>query len=148
MIFGAALSKKAKSGKVFELNGISVEIGEAVSKDSGLLPATDEMRKATWFVDLLDELLVEMASSTEGTHGYKNRSKLEAGLLAIIAGLVMGRRSINAIANSFASDPLWTAIIGRFFNQKALSRLMEVLGNVGHGPLRRALLFSGSRCKD
>lgn len=142
------MSKNGHSRDVFEIDGISVEIDHAVSKDSGLLPTARKIRNSTWFPLFIDELVVEMAKHEMPTHGFTKRVKLEAGVLAIISGLTMGRRSINAVAQSFAADPLWTAVVGRFFNQKDLSRLMEVLSNCGHGPLRRALLFSGAAGQD
>jgi hypothetical protein len=83
-----------------------------------------------------------MARSPKQAHGFDRRPKLEAGLLALIAGLVMGRRNPNAIAESFALDPLWKTVVGRRFIQRDLSRLVEVLASVGEASLRRALLGS------
>jgi hypothetical protein len=83
-----------------------------------------------------------MASTPHKTHGFTVREKLEAGLLALIAGLVLGRRNPNAIAESLALDPLWKLVVGRGFTQRELSRLMEVLARVGEPGLRRALLGS------
>jgi hypothetical protein len=40
------------------------------------------------------------------------------GILALIAGLVMGRQNPNAIAESFALDPLWKVIVGWSFIQR------------------------------
>jgi hypothetical protein len=132
----------------FEIGEISVEVGPAISKDAGLVPVVRHIRESEWFNALVDRLLAAIASSPRRCSGFRNWSKLEAGLLALIAGLVMGRRNPNAIAQSFALDPLWRATIGRKFNQRDLSRLVELLGDLGEGPLRRALLSSAQAGQD
>lgn len=142
------MAKVRNAKEVFEVDGISVEIGHAVSKDSGLLAVGREIRRSPWFPALVDELLAEMASSDKPTHGFTARPKLEAGLVAILSGLTLGRRNPNAIAQSFVADPLWTVVVGRAFNQKELSRLMAVLAEFSHGPLRRALLASALAGQD
>ena len=126
----------------FEIGGISVEIGPAISKDAGLVVVAQNIRQSAWFSPLVDRLLEDMASSPRRMHGFNDRSKLEAGLLAILAGLVMGRRNPNAIAESFALDPLWKLVVGRSFSQRELCRLVQVLSCLGEGSLRRGLLGS------
>jgi hypothetical protein len=132
----------------FEIGGISVEIGPAISKDAGLVLVARHIRESEWFKLLVDRLLAAIATSPRRCSGFKKRSKLETGLLALIGGLVMGRRNPNAIARSFILDPLWRVTIGRFFNQRDLSRLVELLAAVGEGPLRRALLASAQTGQD
>jgi len=127
-----------------ELNNINVEIGTPMSKDTGLLPLVKEVRASSWFSTFIDELHSTLSKSHGVTHGFSNRSKLESAILSIIAGLSLGKRTPNAIAQAFAKDPLWTAVMGRSFIQRELSRLMEVLEAKGYEHLRRALLFSGS----
>ena len=112
------MAKNREAREVFEVDGFSVEIGHAVSKDAGLLAVARGIRRSAWFPALVE------------------------GLLAVISGLTLGRRNPNAIAQSFTLDPLWTAVVGRSFSQKELSRLMGVLSEFGHEPLRRALLTS------
>ena len=73
----------------FEIGGISVEIGPAISKDAGLVVVAQNIRQSAWFSPLVDRLLDDMASSPRRMHGFNDRTKLEAGLLAILAGLVM-----------------------------------------------------------
>ena len=126
----------------FEIGGITVEIGPAISKDAGLVVVVRNIRESAWFAPLVDRLLAAMAASPKRMHGFDGRDKLEAGLLALIAGLVMGRRNPSAIAESFALDPLWKAVVGRTFIQRELSRLVQVLSQVGEGALRRGLLGS------
>ena len=132
----------------FEIGGISIEIGPAISKDAGLAVVTRNIRTSEWFNSLVNRLLAAMASSPRRFYGFKVPAKLEAGLLALISGLVMGRRNPNAIAESFALDPLWGAVVGRKFNQRDLSRLVEVLSTLDEGPLRRALLGSAQAGQD
>jgi hypothetical protein len=86
--------------------------------------------------------------SPKTNHGFHVRAKLEAGLLTLLLGLVMGRRNPNAMAQSCALDPLWKVTVGRTFLQRELSRLMEVLANVGEAALRRALLGSALEGQD
>jgi hypothetical protein len=113
-----------------------------MSKDGGLPPLAQKIRSTTWFPVLVDEILMAILSSPEDSFGFKARPKLEAGIVALLAGLSLGRRNPNAIATSFALDPLWTATVGRAFGQRELSRLMGVLATSGREPLRRALLAS------
>jgi hypothetical protein len=113
-----------------------------MSKDGGLPPLAQKIRSTTWFPVLVDEILMAILSSPGDSFGFKARPKLEAGIVALLAGLGLGRRTPNAIATSFALDPLWTATVGRSFGQRELSRLMVVLATLGREPLRRALLAS------
>ena len=136
------MARNRKPREVFELDEISVEIGHAVSKDGGLLAVTREIRRSGWFPALVDGMLEAMSGTDKPTLGFTVRAKLEAGLVALVAGLTLGRRNPNAIAQSFALDPLWLAVVGRSFGQKELSRLMAVLSEFGHEPLRKALLAS------
>ena len=128
--------------ETFEISGLKVEIGPAMSKDGGLVVVARKIQESAWFPALVDAVLAALASTPHKTHGFRVRDKLEAGLLALVAGLVMGRRNPNAIAESLALDPLWNLVVGRRFTQRELSRLMEVLGRVGESSLRRALLGS------
>jgi hypothetical protein len=128
--------------ETFEVGGFKVEIGPAMSKDGGLVVVARNIRGSGWFPALVDVVLAALSSAPHKAHGFKVRAKLEAGLLALIAGLVMGRRNPNAIAESLALDPLWKLVVGRGFTQRELSRLMEVVARVGEPGLRRALLGS------
>ena len=128
--------------ETFEVGGFKVEIGPAMSKDGGLVVVARNIRGSAWFPALVDRVLCAISSSPHTSHGFKARAKLDAGLVALIAGLVMGRRNPNAIAESLALDPLWKLVVGRGFTQRELSRLMEVLARVGEPGLRRALLGS------
>ena len=128
--------------ETFEVGGITVEIGPAISKDGGLVAVARNIRGSAWFSLLVDGLLAAMAASPRRTHGFQARAKLEAGLLALVAGLVMGRRNPTAIAESFALDPLWKLVVGRTFIQRDLSRLVSVLSQLGEPALRRGLLGS------
>lgn len=128
--------------ETFEVGGFKVEIGPAMSKDGGLVVVARNIRGSAWFPALVDVVLAALSSTPHKAHGFKVRAKLEAGLLALIAGLVMGRRNPNAIAESLALDPLWKLVVGRSFTQRELSRLMEVVARVGEPGLRRALLGS------
>ncbi len=137
------------SETIFNVDGISVVIGEAISKDVGLVPVAREIRRSACFKQLVDELLANFASRGKRAYGFGSRPKLEAALAALISGLVLGRRTVNAIAQCFLLDPLWAAVIGRSFNQRDLSRLMEVLGETGGIlALRRALLMSAAQGQD
>jgi hypothetical protein len=76
------------------------------------------IRDSEWFHPLVDGLLAAMVASPKPAYGFDARPKLEAGILALIAGLVMGRQNPNAIAESFALDPLWKVIVGWSFIQR------------------------------
>jgi hypothetical protein len=104
-----------------EIGGFIVEIGEPISKDGGLVVVAQRNRASQSFQPLVDGLLAAMARSPKQAHGFDRRPKLEAGLLALIAGLVMGRCNPNAIAESFALDPLWKTVVGQRFIQRDLS---------------------------
>lgn len=132
----------------FEIDGVTVEIGPAISKDAGLVVVTRHIRNAAWFSPMVDRLLAALPSSPHSAFGFGARAKLEAGLMTLIAGLVMGRRNPNAMAQSFALGPLWTGMVGRPFIQRELSRLMELLSDYGNGSLRRALLESAQEGQD
>jgi len=138
------MTKQAE--QVYTVEGISVVIGEAISKDSGLVPVAREIRRSGWFKEVLNELLANFAANGKRAYGFGSRPKLEAALVALISGLALGRRTVNSIAHSFLLDPLWASVIGRSFNQRDLSRLMEVLGETGGiVALRRALLASAAQ---
>lgn len=129
--------------EIYRLDGISVVIGEAVSKDFGLVPLTGKIRGATWFHRLVDDLLAQFAASGKKAFGFSKRPKLEPALATLIAGLALGRRTVNEVADSSAKDPLWACVIGRTFIQRDLSRLIGVLSDTDALPvLRRALLAS------
>jgi len=138
-----------KTRKFYEVDGISVVIGKAISKDAGLVPLAREIRRCTWFSQLLDELLAAFVAKGKRAYGFSVRPKLEAALVALIAGMVLGRRTVNATAQCFILDPLWASVSGRSFNQRDLSRLMEVLGETDSiTALRRALLASAAQGQD
>ena len=134
--------------ETFEVGGITVEIGPPISKDGGLVAVAQNIRSSAWFEPLVEQLLEAMAASPRRAHGFHVRAKLEAGVLALIAGLVMGRRNPSAIAESFALDPLWKLVVGRSFIQRELSRLVQVLSQVGEPALRRGLLGSAQEGVD
>ncbi|MDR3561664.1 MAG: hypothetical protein P4N59_09540, partial [Negativicutes bacterium] len=131
-----------KAEEVFEFDEVRVEIGPAISKDAGLIVVVRKIVGAQWFNPLVEGLLATMCCSPHSAFGFNRRPKLEAGLVALIAGLVMGRRNPNAIAQAFALDPLWKLTVGRSFSQRELSRLMQVVADRGEGPFRLALLES------
>lgn len=138
-----------ESEAVFNVGEISVVIGEAISKDAGLVPVAREIRRSSWFKQLVDELLAGFAARGKRAYGFGSRPKLEPGLVALISGLVLGHRTVNAIAQCFTLDPLWASVIGRSFYQRDLSRLMEVLGETGGiTTLRQALLASAAEGQD
>jgi hypothetical protein len=132
----------------FDVGGIKVEIGPAISKDAGLVIVARNIRESAWFPSLVDRVLAAIVTSPRTNHGFHVRAKLEAGILTLLLGLVMGRRNPNAMAQSCALDPLWKLVVGRTFLQRELSRLMEVLANVGEAGLRRALLGSALEGQD
>ena len=72
----------------FEIDGVTVEIGPAISKDAGLVVVTRHIRNAAWFNPMVDRLLAALPSSPHSAFGFGVRAKLEAGLMALIAGLV------------------------------------------------------------
>lgn len=129
-----------KSNEIFEVGGITVEIGPAMSKDGGLVPLARKIRSSSWFSVLVEEICAAISVSPSASYGFTSQPKLEAGLVALLAGQGLGRRNPNAIAKSLALDPLWTVTVGRCFSQRELSRLMAVLATSGREPLRRALL--------
>lgn len=134
------MSRKVK--ETLEFDGVTLEIGPPMSKDGGLVLVARHIRKAAWFQALVDELGRDLEASPHRAYGFKSRPKLEAGLLALLAGLVLGHRTPNVLAQCFSADPLWTAVVGRPYIQRELSRLMEILADHGESPLRRALLGS------
>lgn len=79
----------------FDVGGIKVEIGPAISKDAGLVVVTRNIRGSAWFPPLVDRVLAAIAVSPKTNHGFHVRAKLEAGLLTLLLGLVMGRRNPN-----------------------------------------------------
>jgi hypothetical protein len=100
----------------FEIDGVTVEIGPAISKDAGLVVVTRHIRNAAWFNPMVDRLLAALPSSPHSAFGFGVRTKLEAGLVALISGLVMGRIARSAHdPQGFALDPLWTSMVGKRF---------------------------------
>lgn len=129
--------------EIYRVDGINVIMSDAVSKDSGLVPLAREIRCSGWFRQLVDELLHIFEIHGKRAYGFRKRAKLEPALVTLIAGLVLGRRTVNAVADSCAKDPLWASVMGRNYHQRDLSRLIEVLSNTeGLTALRRALLAS------
>jgi hypothetical protein len=92
-----------------EIGGFIVEMGEPISKDGGLVVVAQRIRASQWFQPLVEGLLAAMARSPKQAHGFDRRPKLEAGLLALIAGLVMGRR--NPWKASLENDPLASNVL-------------------------------------
>ena len=138
------------------LPGMMIEIGRAVSTDGGVVFVVRHLSRADWFNRLLPSLRGAISTFDGERYGYAREEKLRRGLLALIAGLAMGYRSVKAIADVIAADPLWRRSLGKRISQPDLSRLMELLARVGvtkdpckrmrlqGEPLKRALAESAA----
>lgn len=126
------------------LPGMTIEIGRAVSTDGGVVFVIRHLLAAPWFKRLVPSLRTAVAGFDGERYGYVREEKLRRGLLALIAGLAMGYRSVKAIADVIEADPLWRRSIGKRISQPDLSRLMELLAQVGVEPLKRALAVSAA----
>ena len=83
----------------FGLPGMMIEIGRAVSTDGGVVFVIRHVRGAAWFKRLVPSLRSAIASHDGERFGYVREEKLQRGLLALMAGLAMGYRSVKAIAD-------------------------------------------------
>lgn len=128
----------------FGLPGMMIEIGRPVSTDGGVVFVIRNIRGAAWFKRLLPSLRSAIAAYDGERYGYARVEKLQRGLLALMAGLAMGYRSVKAIADVIETDPLWRRSLGKRISQPDLSRLMELLARVGEKPLKRALAASAA----
>ena len=125
------------------LPGMKIEIGAPVSTDGGLIFVIRHLTDAKWFLCLVASLHAAIQSYPNQNYGYAREEKLRRGLLALIAGMAMGYRSVNAIADVINADSLWRRTLGKRITQPDLSRLMELLGDVGTFALEAR--FSGKR---
>ena len=121
-----------------------VEIGAPVSTDGGLLFVVRQLVQAKWFLRLVGGLHAAIVVYPNTNYGYAREEKLRRGLLALITGMAMGYRSVNAIADVINADPLWRRTLGKRMSQPDLSRLMELLSEVGIFALRRAVAESAA----
>lgn len=121
------------------LSGIPIEIGRAVSTDGGVVFVVRRVCSSAWFRRLVPSLRMAIADFEGERYGFVREEKLQRGLLALIAGLAMGYRSVKAIADVIAADPLWRRTLGKRVSQPDLSRLMGLLALVGEKALKRAL---------
>ncbi len=121
------------------LPGMLIEVGRAVSTDGGVVFVIRHLRGAVWFKRLVPSLRTGIAEFEGERYGYVREEKLERGLVALMAGLAMGYRSVKAIADVIEADPLWRRSLGKRISQPDLSRLMGLLAQVGEKPLKRAL---------
>lgn len=128
----------------FGLPGMLIEVGRAVSTDGGVVFVIRHIRGAAWFKRLAPSLRGAIATHDGELYGYAREEKLQRGLLALMAGLAMGYRSVKAIADVIEADPLWRRSLGKRISQPDLSRLMELLARVGETPLKRALAESAA----
>lgn len=124
------------------LSGIPIEIGRAVSTDGGVVFVVRRLRASAWFKHLVPSLCMAIRDFEGERYGFVREEKLQRGLLALIAGLAMGYRSVKAIADVIAADPLWRRTLGKRVSQPDLSRLMGLLARVGERALKRALAES------
>lgn len=124
------------------LSGIPIEIGRAVSTDGGVVFVVRRLRASGWFRRLVPSLRMAIADFEGDRYGFVREEKLQRGLLALIAGLAMGYRSVKAIADVVAADPLWRRTLGKRISQPDLSRLMGLMAQVGEEALKRALAES------
>jgi len=132
----------------FGLPGMRIEIGRAVSTDGGVVFVIRDLLGVPWFKHLVPSLRKSIAGFDGDRYGYAREEKLRRGLLALIAGTAMGYRSVKAIADVIVADPLWRRSLGKRISQPDLSRLMELLAQVGVEPLKRALAESAARGRD
>jgi hypothetical protein len=128
----------------FGLPGMLIEVGRAVSTDGGVVFVIRHLISAAWFKRLVPSLCAGIAGFDGDRYGYARKEKLQRGLLALIAGLAMGYRSVKAIADVIEADPLWRRSIGKRISQPDLSRLIELLAHVGEKALKRALAESAA----
>ena len=126
------------------LPGMLIEIGAPVSTDGGLVFVVRELIQAKWFLSLMGGLHTAIIGYPNKSFGYAREEKLRRGLLALIVGMAMGYRSVNAIADVINADPLWRRTLGKRMSQPDLSRLMELLAEVGIPALRRAVAESAA----
>jgi hypothetical protein len=130
------------------LPGMLIEIGTPVSTDGGLIFVIRHLNNAEWFLRLVGNLHAAIIGYSNNNFGYAQEAKLRRGLMALIAGMAMGYRSVNAIADVINADSLWRRTLGKRISQPDLSRLMELLSAVGIPALRRAVAESAAEGRD
>ncbi len=133
-----------KRPELFDVGGISVEIGPPVSTDGGLVFVARHVRRSAWFKALVPTLRTAIVGFAGQRFGFTGEEKLSRTLLALICGFAMGYRSGKEIADVIESDKLWRKVLGSRVPQIDLSRLVCVLSEVGVDPLRAALLASAA----
>ena len=133
-----------KRPELFDVGGISVEIGPPVSTDGGLVFVARHVRRSAWFKALVPTLRTAIVGFEGQRFGFTGEEKLSRTLLALICGFAMGYRSGKEIADVIESDKLWRKVLGSRVPQIDLSRLVCVLSEVGVDPLRAALLASSA----
>lgn len=132
----------------FGIPGVKIEMGRAVSTDGGVIFVLQHLKECRWFKVLVPSIQVAIAKFDGPRFGYDRVEKLERCLLALIAGLAMGYRTVNAITAVIEADPLWHRSLGKRVTQPDLSRLMTLLATVGMDPLKRALAESVAEGRD
>jgi hypothetical protein len=135
-------------GLAFGLPEMPIEIGRAVSMDGGVVFVLHHVRASAWFKRLALSIRSAIAGFDGDRYGYAREEKLQRGLLALIAGSVMGYRSVKALADVIHADPLWRRSLGKRISQPDLSRLMELLARIGENPLKRAVAESAATGRD
>ncbi|MDE3246922.1 MAG: transposase [Acidobacteriota bacterium] len=133
-----------KGPELFDVGGISVEIGPPVSTDGGLVFVARHVRGSAWFKALVPTLRRAIVVFAGQRFGFAGEEKLARTLLAMICGFAMGYRSGKEIADVIEADKLWRKVLGSRVPQIDLSRLVCVLAEVGVDPLRMALLASAA----
>jgi hypothetical protein len=129
---------------MFEIEGLKVEIGKALSTDGGVVFVARQIRRSGWFKGLVSDLRKVVAMVNGQRYGFAAEPKLARTLLALIAGLVMGYRSGKEMADVIAADRLWREVLGGRVTQIDLSRLVGLLAGRGLEGLRRAVLASAT----
>lgn len=130
--------------KLYDVDGILVEIGPPISTDGGLVGVARQIRGRDWFKALMPALRTAIAGYEGQRFGFVGAEKLSRTVLALICGFAMGYRSGKEIADVIEADKLWRKVLGGRVPQIDLSRLVCVLAEVGLDPLRVALLASAA----
>lgn len=134
--------------QLFGLPGVKIGIGRAVSTDGGVIFVFQHVKESHWFKTLVPSLCKAIAGFDGERFGYAREQKLERCILALIAGVAMGYRSVKAIADVIDADPLWRRSLGKRITQPDLSRLMGLLATAGLEPLKRAVAESVAEGRD
>ena len=133
-----------KRPKLYDVDGIKVEIGPPISTDGGLVFVARRVRGSAWFKALLPSLRAAIAEYPGQRFGFAAEGKLARTLLALICGFAMGYRSGKEIADVIEADKLWRKVLGARVPQIDLSRLVGMASEAGLDVLRVAVLASAS----